>query len=90
MLAVRAIKSDTRPDERLDVPLLVEEARARIVGAMRRLESESVDLRSALGRITAEDVPARRDHPSTAVSAMDGYALRSADIVQLPVRLPGR
>jgi molybdopterin biosynthesis enzyme len=57
---------------------------------MRRLESEFVDLRSALGRITAEDVPARRDHPSTAVCAMDSYALRSADIVQLPVRLPAR
>jgi hypothetical protein len=40
MSTLPAIKSDTRPDERLNLLLSVEEARARIVGATRRLELE--------------------------------------------------
>jgi len=38
------------------------------------------------GRL-AQDIVAKRTQPPAAVSAMDGYAVRSADISRLPVRL---
>ena len=44
-----------------------------------RLVSETVPLDQALGRVLAEDVTAIRDQPPFATSAMDGYAVRSAD-----------
>src|SRR5262245_9190311 len=81
------IESRTRPRETAAQLLSVEEARARVVAAMPLLESEPVDLKHARGRVTAEDVRAGRDHPAAAISAMDGYALRLADVTQLPVRL---
>ena len=59
--------------------LSVEEARERILAHIRRLPAESVPLPQALGRILAEDAAARDDLPPFANSAMDGYALRSAD-----------
>jgi molybdopterin molybdotransferase len=46
-----------------------------------------IGLRSALGRALAEDIVASRTHPAAAVAAMDGYALRSADVSNLPVKL---
>src|SRR5262245_11158177 len=81
------IESRTRPRETAAQLLSVEEARARVVAAMPLLESEPVDLKHARGRVTAEDVRAGRDHPAAAISAMDGYALRLADVTKLPVRL---
>ena len=80
------IESRTRPRETAAQLLSVEEARARVVAVMPLLESEPVDLKHARGRVTAEDVRARRDHPAAAISAMDGYALRLADVTQLPAR----
>ncbi len=59
--------------------LSVDEARARIVAAFDKTESEIIPLNDALGRVPAEDVRARLDQPPSAVSAMDGYAVRSAD-----------
>ena len=35
----------------------------------------------------AEDVVARRTQPPFAVSAMDGYAVRAADVASVPARL---
>jgi molybdopterin molybdotransferase len=46
-----------------------------------------IELGSALGRVLAEDIVASRAHPPAAVAAMDGYALRSADVSSLPVEL---
>ena len=46
---------------------------------MRPLASEMVPLQKALGRVLAEAVEATRDQPPFMVSAMDGYAVRSAD-----------
>jgi len=61
-------------------PLLsVTEARAVMLAAVSRLPAENVPLERALGRVLAEDVKAARDQPPFATSAMDGYALRSAD-----------
>jgi molybdopterin molybdotransferase len=57
----------------------VDEARDAMLSAVERLESESVALDEALGRVLAEPVIALRDQPPFAVSAMDGYAIRHAD-----------
>ena len=50
-----------------------------MLAALRPLASETVALDAALGRVLAEPVAASRDQPPFAVSAMDGYAVRSAD-----------
>lgn len=42
--------------------------------------SEGVGLNEAAGRILAEDIRADRDTPSFDYSAMDGYAVRAADL----------
>ncbi len=65
----------------------VAEARQRIVAAFAPLPSEIVSLDSALGRVLAEDVAARLTQPPAAVSAMDGYAVRAADVQTVPATL---
>ncbi|MCY1047275.1 molybdopterin molybdotransferase MoeA [Corallococcus sp. bb12-1] len=73
-----------------DVPALlpVEEARARILERCATLPTEWVPSDDALGRALAEDVLARRTLPPWDNSAMDGYAVRSADLSSpMPVRL---
>jgi len=67
--------------------LSVAEAQARIRAAFQRLGSEQVGLTAALGRVLAEDVVARVTQPPVAVSAMDGYAVRAADVASVPARL---
>jgi molybdopterin molybdotransferase len=65
----------------------VEEARERILGALQPLGSEVVAVSAAHGRVLAEDVVARLTQPPAAVSAMDGYAVRAADLGTIPARL---
>jgi len=65
----------------------VEEARSRILASLMPLGSEQIGLASALGRVLAEDLDARVTQPPAAVSAMDGYAVRSSDVATVPVRL---
>ena len=65
----------------------VAEARARINEAMPLMPAEQVALADAFGRVLAEDLSARRTQPPHAVSAMDGYAVRAADVATLPARL---
>ncbi len=60
--------------------LAVEEALARITAAFRAQPAEWVHLAAAHGRVLAEDLVAPRDQPPGAVSAMDGYAVRAADL----------
>ena len=67
--------------------LSVEEACSRIIEAVRPLSVRRIELSSALGRALAEDIVALRAQPPTAVAAMDGYAIRSADALSLPVKL---
>jgi molybdopterin molybdotransferase len=50
-------------------------------------EAETVDLLAGLGRVLAEGVVADRDFPPFARAARDGYALRAADLLELPARL---
>jgi molybdopterin molybdotransferase len=58
----------------------VEDARARMLRAfIKRAAVENVALYAACGRVLMQDVAAKRDQPPFAASAMDGYALRSAD-----------
>jgi len=65
----------------------VAEARQRIVAAFAPLPAELVALDNALGRVLAEDVAARLTQPPAAVSAMDGYAVRAADVQTIPATL---
>jgi molybdopterin molybdotransferase len=65
----------------------VEEARQRILAAFTRLPPVLVPLGEALGRVLAEDVIARVTQPPAAMSAMDGYAVRAADVAKVPVVL---
>ena len=59
----------------------VEEATRRIVAALAPLQSEHVPLEEAFGRTLAADAIASIDQPPFASSVMDGYAVRSADLV---------
>ena len=65
----------------------VAEARARILAGLSPLATERVGLDGALGRVLAEDVAATLTHPPKAVSAMDGYAVRGADVASVPADL---
>jgi molybdopterin molybdotransferase len=59
--------------------LSVAQARARMLGAIRRLEPESIPLHLLDGRTLAAPVHAVRDQPPFNASVMDGYALRAID-----------
>lgn len=63
-------------------PLLsVDEASSQIKAAIKPVsDSEKLDLKSALGRVLAEDVCSPNNIPYDRNSAMDGYALSSKDI----------
>ena len=65
----------------------VAEALQRVLAEARALPAEPVALNNALGRVLTEDLDALRTQPPTAVSAMDGYAVRAADVAQAPVKL---
>src|SRR5512142_2350184 len=67
--------------------LTVAAAQRCVIDAMRLLGTESVPLQQALGRVLAADVQANRDQPPYDVSAMDGFALRSADVANAPTVL---
>lgn len=72
--------------------LSVTEAQQAILARIRRLEPETASLLEALGRVLAEDVIAAAALPPFDNSAMDGYAVRAADLIgaspDRPVRLP--
>jgi molybdopterin molybdotransferase len=59
--------------------LSVEDARARMLAEVSALPAENVALNRAIGRVLAQDIAAIRDQPPFTASAMDGWALRSAD-----------
>ena len=65
----------------------VREALEQILGAVQELGAERIGLLEAVGRVIAEDVRSLRDVPGYANSAMDGYAVRHADVHRLPARL---
>jgi molybdopterin molybdotransferase len=61
--------------------LELEEARRRIIAAIKPLSAEAVPLKSAAGRVLAIDATASVDLPAFDNSAMDGYAVRAEDII---------
>jgi molybdopterin molybdotransferase len=65
-----------------NVGIGLEEAQRLILGVAEALDSEVVPLAEGCGRVLAEEVRVRRDHPSFPRSAMDGYAVRSDDLAQ--------
>jgi molybdopterin molybdotransferase len=58
----------------------VDEALDRILARIPVLGLEKADILSSLGRVIGEDILAPRDIPPLDNSAMDGYAVRAADI----------
>lgn len=58
----------------------VSEAQSRIFDLLVPLPSETVPLVEADGRVLAADAVAARDQPPFDAAAMDGYALRSAEL----------
>jgi len=73
-------------------PLLsLDDALARLLAAVQPLpaaEAESLSTFDALGRVLAADVHSRLDVPPLDNTAMDGYALRSADVPAAGMLLP--
>jgi molybdopterin molybdotransferase len=67
--------------------LSVTEALARVTEGAAAVCAEHVSINEAEGRVLAEDLAARRTQPSQDLSAMDGYAVRAADVASTPARL---
>jgi molybdopterin molybdotransferase len=67
--------------------LPVKEALERLLEGAAPGEGETVPLAEAAGRILAEDVRALRTQPPFDAAAMDGYAVRRADVETVPVTL---
>lgn len=61
-------------------PLPLVEAQARLLALAPSLPVEHRAVTECLGHYLATDLHARRTQPAAPVSAMDGYALRSADL----------
>jgi molybdopterin molybdotransferase len=67
--------------------LSVADAQALVLKDAQPLPSEQIPLTQAHGRVLAADLKALRTQPPAAVSAMDGYAVRAADVATAPARL---
>lgn len=66
----------------------VEEAQQRVLHAVHLLGAERVSLRETLDRVLREDVHATHDIPQGDNTAMDGYAVRAADIATATADAP--
>ena len=82
----------TAPSDVERPALSVDDALARILERFAPLPAEERELLDALGQVLAEDVRAPNDVPPFANTAMDGFAVRAADVAEAsaehPVRLP--
>ena len=67
--------------------LTVREAHARVIAAFSPLPSETVSVAEAAGRVLAVSPKARLTQPPADLSAMDGYAVRAADVPAAPATL---
>ncbi len=65
----------------------VDEAVARVTAALSPVAGEPAPIARAHGRALAQDAIARLDQPPFPVSAMDGYAVRAADVANAPAVL---
>jgi len=67
--------------------LSVEEALARIIADVTPTVVDTIPIERAAGRVLAEPLTARITQPPFDASAMDGYAVRAADVAKLPAKL---
>ena len=67
--------------------LSVAEALERVLAHAAPLPAEHAVLSEAYGRVLPDDLKALRTQPPANVSAMDGYAVRAADVTHASVRL---
>lgn len=67
--------------------LTVAAAQMSVLESVKLLGTERIKLEQSLGRVLAEDIRACRDLPPYDVSAMDGFAVRSADLISVPLTL---
>jgi molybdopterin molybdotransferase len=67
--------------------LSVEDALRRVLEHAQPLPAEEVPLDGAAGLVLALPLTARRTQPPADLSAMDGYAVRAADVAKVPVEL---
>jgi molybdopterin molybdotransferase len=65
----------------------VAEALSRVLVDARPLPAEPAALMDTRGRVLSSDIVALRSQPPADVSAMDGYAVRAADVATAPARL---
>lgn len=65
----------------------VSDALAAVLAGAEPLAEEMVALDAAFHRVLARDVAARRTQPPQAMSAMDGYAVRAADVASTDSQL---
>jgi molybdopterin molybdotransferase len=65
----------------------VAQALALVLRDASALGAEAAPLAQAHGRVLAGDLAALRTQPPDDVSAMDGYAVRAADVAEVPVTL---
>lgn len=75
------IKNQPSCEDELSIGLLsVTEAQKKIIDSIKPIiESETILLREALGRVLSDDVHSKVDVPAHNNSAMDGYAINSSD-----------
>ena len=66
----------------------LEDAQAFVIGSCPPAAPVDVDFDQALGLVLAADVVAGEQVPPFANSAVDGYAVRAADVAAAPVELP--
>ena len=60
----------------------LDDAQAAVLGELRKLGTETVELADSAGRVLAEDIEAREAIPPFPNSAMDGYAVQGLDVTE--------
>lgn len=69
-------------------PISLEDAVARLTALAAPVGVETVSVAQGLGRVLAEPVTAAFDQPPFAASAMDGWAVRAADVAEASLNNP--
>src|SRR6266478_8495744 len=67
--------------------MAVAQALSRVLADAEPLPADCVPLAEAHGRVLTTDLAALRTQPPADVSAMDGYAVRAADVATVPATL---
>src|SRR5947207_6241824 len=91
-ITIRTMASTAQTDVHGKV-LSFEDARQLVIEAAEQIRSthsrktEKVAALEALGRVLAQEIMADRDFPPFPRATRDGYAVRSSDLAEVPVRL---